>query len=116
MKARSNCETCRKQIHKEERDAFLKNQYAILKDGIYTMACYATAAALALQMQRGRSKKYIRKMFDDMVVLYDTSTIFGKPIVLTDVIKQLEKEYDIDFKRINVNLESEKEYIKGVKK
>ena len=115
MKARS-CAACRKQIHKEEQDAFLKQQYAVLKDGIYTMACYSTAAALAVQMQRGHSKEYIRKMFDDMVAIYDTNTVFGKPIILTDVITQLEQEYDIDFKRIKVNLESEKEFVKGAKK
>jgi hypothetical protein len=114
MKARS-CDTCRKQIHKEEQEAFLKKQYAVLKDASYTFACYATAAALAVQMQKGRSKNYIKKMFDDMVTIYDTSSIFGKKIVLTEVIKQLEKEYEVDFSRIHVNLESEKEFCKGVK-
>ena len=55
-------------------------------------------------------------MFDDMCMVYDTSTLFGKPIILPDVMKQLEKEYGIDFRRIHISLETEQEFIKGVKK
>ena len=111
-----NCTQCRNKIHKEEQEAFLKGQYAILKDAAYTFACHATAAALMVQAQRRRSKEYIQKMFDEMCMVYDTSTLFGKPIVLTDVMKELEREYGIDFSRIHINLESEQEFIKGVKK
>ena len=115
MKVRS-CEQCQKSIHEEEKTKFLKHEYAILKDAAYTFACHATAAALMVQAQRRRSKEYIQKMFDEMCMVYDTSTLFGKPIVLTDVMKELEREYGIDFSRIHINLESEQEFIKGVKK
>jgi hypothetical protein len=67
-----------------------------------------------VQAQRGRSKEYIRKLFDDMVCLYNTGSVFGKRIELVPMMKMLESEYGIDFKRINVNFdESEKEYIKN---
>ena len=46
----------------------------------------------------------------------ETSTLFGKPIQMTDLMKTLETEYEIDFHRINPHLESEKDFIKGVKK
>lgn len=111
-----DCNKCRKEMHKEEQEAFLKHQYKIMQDMAYTFACHATAAALMVQTQRGRSKEYIQKMFDDMCMVYDTSTLFGKPIILPDVMKQLEKEYGIDFRRIHISLETEQEFIKGVKK
>jgi len=109
------CNSCRKQIHAEEQETFLKKEYAVLKDAAYTFACYATTAALAVQVRRGRSKEYIQKMFDDMVAIFDTETFFGKQITLTDIMKDLEDIYGIDFKRIKVHLESEKEFVKGVK-
>lgn len=117
MKARvQNCESCRKRIRQEEQEIYLKNQYAWLNDGIYTMAVLATTAAIAVQRMRGKSKKYIQKFFDDMVMIYTTSSIMGKQIVLTEVMSQLENEYDIDFSRIHVNFnETEKEFIKSCK-
>ena len=109
-----NCTECRKKIHEEEQRAYAKSQYAWLKDGMYTMAVLSATVAIAAQMKRGRSKKYIQGLFDDMVMLYDTSSVMGKPIVMTEVMKQLETEYDIDFSRIHVNFdEDEKEFIKN---
>ena len=50
-------------------------------------------------------------------MMYETSELFGKPIMLTDIMKQLEADYDIDFKKIHVNFsETEKEYVKGCKR
>lgn len=117
MKVRAvNCTACRKKIHEEEQEAYFKRQYAGINDAIQTIACLSTAATLAVQMQRGRSKKYIQKLFKDICMIYETSEVLGKPIVLTDVIKRLEKEYDIDFNKIHVNFtETEKEYVKGCK-
>lgn len=117
MKVRvKNCTDCRKQIHKEERELYIKQQYAWLKDGMFTMATLSTAVALVALRKRGRSRAYIRKFFDDMVMLYDTGSVMGKQIVLTDVMKQLETEYDIDFRRIHVNfVETEKEFMQHFK-
>jgi hypothetical protein len=98
-------------------EQYLKNEYAGIKDAVYTIACLTTACTLSVQVQRGRSKAYIQKLFDDIRMMYETPTALGKPIVLTEVMKQLEDEYDIDFKKIHVNFgETEKEYVKGCKK
>ena len=111
-----NCTACRKKIHEEEQEMYLKQQYSWLQDGISTMAALSATVAIAVQMQRGRSPEYIRKFFDDMVVLYNTGSVLGKKIELVPTMKMLEKEYGIDFKRINVNFsEDEKEYIKHCK-
>ena len=115
MKVR-DCQSCRKKIHQEEQEAYFKRQYAGINDAIQTNACLATASVLAVQVQRRRSKAYIQQLFNDICMIYETSEVLGKPIVLTDVMKQLEKDYDIDFNRIHVNFtETEKEYIKSCK-
>ena len=114
MKVRS-CEACRKAIHEEEKLLYKKQQYAYLVDGITTMAVMSATVALSVLVKRGYSKDYICKFYDDMVMLYGTATVLGKPLVLTDVIKQLEQDYGIDFSRLHVNFdETEKEFIKGV--
>ena len=109
-----NCQLCRKQIINEAKTEFAKHEYAIFSDSAYTMAVYATVAVLTAQIRRGRSKEYIQKLFDDIVMIYDTPEIFGKPIYLTDLRNTLETEYGIDFNRINVNIEDEKSFIKSL--
>ena len=111
-----NCAACRKKIAKEKEKEFLKEQYAIYKALVKTFACFSTAAVLMAHIRRGRSKKYIQDLFEDLVMIYDTPALFGKEIRLPDMMKRLEKEYDIDFKRINVHYETESEFIKGGKK
>lgn len=85
------------------------------KDSPHTFACFATAAVLMTQVRRGRSKQYIRKLFDELVMIFDTPNIFGKSIDLPDVMHRLEKDYDIDFHRIYVCLETESQFIKSAK-
>ena len=115
MKTR-NCTECRKRIHAEEQEEYLKKQYHGIKDAVDTIACLTTAAVLAVQVQRGRSKLYIQELFKDILMMYETPSVLGEPIELTAVMKQLEEEYGINFKRISVNFtETEKEYIKGCK-
>ena len=111
-----NCTQCRNKIHKEEQEKYLKKEYAGIRDAVDTIACLTTASVLGVQVQRGRTKEYIQELFKDICMMYETSELFGKPITLTDIMKQLEADYDIDFKKIHVNFnETEKEYIKGCK-
>lgn len=115
MKVR-DCNACKKQVFKEAKEEFLKHEYSIMKDMSYTFACHATAACLMAMTQRGRSKEYIQKLFDDIVMVFDTSELFGKPIILTDVMKNLEKDYGIDFKRLHVTIESERDFVRDIKR
>ena len=116
MKVRTDCNKCRGKILKEAKEEFMKHEYAIFEDMAYTFAVYATTAVLATQVKKGRSKKYIQDMYNDMVAIFDMPKIFGKVITMTDIMKRLEREYGIDFKRIHVHIESEQEFVKGVKK
>lgn len=111
-----NCSTCRKRILESAQEAYLKQQYRVYTDAAYTFAVYATAAVLMAQIRRGRTKQYIQKLYDDIVLVYDTPQMFGKPISLTDIMHRLEKDYGIDFKRIHITLETEKQFISGVRK
>ena len=43
------------------------------------------------------------------------SEVFGKDIKLTDVMKQLEKEYGIDWRRLKVHIETESQFVRGQK-
>ena len=111
-----NCTECRRKIHEEEQELYLRKQYAWLTDGMETMAALAATVAIVALMQQGRSKPYIQRFYDRMVMLYNTGSVLGKKIELVPTMKRLEAEYDIDFKRINVNFsEDEKAYIKNCK-
>lgn len=107
------CEQCRKKIQKEEQDKFLKSQYEIVKNFISSICCYTTTAALMVMVKRGRSPEYIRKFFDDLVFIYSTPNLFNKKIDMVTEMKYLEKNYGIDFNRIEVHMEDEKEFCKG---
>lgn len=115
MRSLTNCNTCRKQIIKQAQDEYLKQQYRIYKDVAHTFACFTTAAVLMYFIRKGRTKKYIQELFDGMVMIFDTPNIFGKSIDLLDVMHRLEKDYDIDFHRIHVCLETESQFIKSAK-
>lgn len=111
-----NCTQCRKKQFKEAEEAFLKQEYVIYKDMAYTFAVLSTAAVLGVMYRRGRSKSYVRKLFKDICFMYKFPAVFGKKLTLTDLMKILEKEYEIDFREVSVNLETEKEFITSAKK
>lgn len=111
-----NCAQCRKKQFKEAEEAFLKQQYTIYKDMSYTFAVLSTAAVLGVMCRRGRSKKYVQKLFKEICFMYKFPAVFGKKMTLNDLMKILEKEYEIDFREISVSVETEKEFITSAKK
>lgn len=110
-----NCTTCRKRIHEEEKNEFLKHEYAVLTDSAQTMATYAICGVLAAMIRQGRTAQYIKKMYDEMCIVFNTPEIFGKEITLPDVMKRMQEEYGIDWSKLNINIESESQYIREVK-
>lgn len=116
MKARTDCTACRKRIYKEAETAYLKQEYKFFEDAAYSMAYLITAAALSVFHRRGLSKAYIRSFYDELLWILKTPSVFGKEITMTDTMKMLTREYGIDFERIELNLESEREFISGTKK
>ena len=51
-----------------------------------------------------------------MCLLFSTPDMFGKRITMTDIMHSLEREYGIDWSKLQVNIESESEWIHGVRK
>lgn len=116
MKARTDCAKCRERIYKEAEEQYLKQEYKFFEDAAYSMAVFATIAALSVQLRRGRSRTYIRKFFQEMCLIFDAPPIMGKQITMTEMQKLFENEYGIDFKKIKLHIESEKEFVKGTQK
>mgnify|MGYP007069929464 CR=1 FL=1 len=116
MKARIDCQKCRKEIYKEAETAYLKNQYAWFKNSAYSMAVFSTVAAIAVMHRRGRSKEYIQQLYEEMCFIYDYPRHFGKQLDMTKLMRQFEREYGIDFSEIKVHLETEEQFIRETKK
>ena len=116
MKALTDCRRCRQQIAAEIQEEYLKQGYDFFTDSAYSIAYLIISAVLSVQEQRRRSKAYIKSLYEDILFVLKVGEAFGKQITMTDVMKHLEDEYDIDFNRVELNLESEKEFIYDVKK
>lgn len=116
MKVRTNCNSCRERIRKECEDAFLKHEYSIFKDMSTSFAAYAITTVLMTMVKRGRTKEYIQKLYDDMIFVFDTPSVMGKEISMHDNMMMLQKEYGIDWGRINIQVESEKEFLNSANK
>lgn len=115
MKAIS-CDKCRKSILAQARDEYLKHEYAFFRDSARSLAVFAVCGVLTTMARRGRTKEYIRQIYEDMCQVFDTPEMFGKRITMTDVMHSLEKDYGIDWSKLQVNIESEKEWCYGARK
>lgn len=116
MKAATDCRKCREKIYKEAETAYLKKEYQFFEGAAYSMAVFATIAALSVQLRRGRSRTYIRTFFQEMCLIFDAPPIMGKQITMTEMQKLFENEYGIDFRKIKLHLETEKEFVNGTLK
>ena len=116
MKSRVNdCRKCRQQIHEQETELFIQQQYKFLPEVGRNVAEFTTIVALSVMLRRGRSKQYIKKFFDDMVFMFDYPEFKGKRIRSSDLQKKFEDEYGIDFSRIKLHFEKYGEFKKAVK-
>ena len=112
----TDCITCRKKIYKEAEEAYLKHEYAFFSDSARSFAVFAVCGVLTAMVRRGRTKQYIQNLYKDMCLLFSTPEMFGKQISMTDIMHTLESEYGIDWKKLEVHIESEKHYLTGVRK
>ena len=48
-------------------------------------------------------------------MIYDMPNVFNKDVRSDDVIKRLEEEYELDFSRIHIHLESESQFLRECK-
>lgn len=111
----TDCSKCRKLIHEREKTEFAKEMYRFFRDNIQMAECFTIAAVLWSMAKKGRSKKYIKETFDDLCMMFESDNLFGKEITTTQIMKNLEDEYGIDFHRVKVNVETEKQFMKEYK-
>jgi hypothetical protein len=111
-----NCSECRKKILKEARDEYLKYEYAFFRDSSRSFAVFAVCGVLSAMARRGRTKTYIKQLYNDMCLLFSTPNMFGKTITMTEVMKSLSDEYGIDWDKLEVNIEDEKHWVTGARK
>ena len=108
-----NCTQCRKAIQKACETEYLKSQYSIYSDVAEGMAKCCIAAVLMVQVRRGRSKKYIQELFNELVMVFDTPTVFGKEIRSDDMIERLSNEYDLEFNRVKIHKQTERDFVRS---
>ena len=106
------CAQCKKEIRDEIKKEYRKDEYQWMIDLMQSAIEHTTVCAIAVMERRGRSKDYIQKFFNELCFVYDMPSIFGKEIRAEDVKRRYEKEYNIDFDKIKVHFESEKEFVK----
>ena len=105
----------RQRIKNEVKEEYLKHEYAIYKDLGYSFACYAITAVLTTMARRGKTPEYIRSIYDDMCFTFSQSDCFGKEIDLTTMMHTFERKYGIDWKKLEVKIETENEFLKGMR-
>jgi len=106
------CTQCRKEIYEEVKKEYLKLQYRWFDDAMTSAMQHSMCAVVAVMEKRGLSKKYIKKFFDECCFFFDMPEVFGKQIYAKDLKKRFEKDYDVDFSKIVVHMESENEFVK----
>lgn len=84
-------EADRVKIYHEQADNFAKS---------------VIAAVLLTMHRRGRTKKYIQDLFDDILDVLNQPQVFGKSMTDIEVIKFITEEYGIDFERVHLRLET----------
>lgn len=111
MNVRVNCNECRKRVLKEAEKIYAENQYDILENAVDTAAEWAAAITIAVLGRQGKPPDEIKAFFEDFCFVSSMSEVFGKRITMNDAIKQYEKDYNIDFDKIEVHLESKKQFV-----
>lgn len=116
IKARTDCTKCRVAIYKKAQADYLKEQYKWHADNADSFAAFTTVCAIAVMERRGRSPEYIKKFFEDLCFMYDYPEFNGKRVDMVTLMKQFEEEHGLDFNKIHLHLESEKEFIRNTVK
>lgn len=116
MKARTDCSKCRVDIYRQAKTDYLKEQYKWFTECADSFATLTAVCAIAVMYRRGRSPEYIKKFFEDMCFMYDYPEFNGKRVDMVTLMKQFEEEYGLDFSKIHLHLESEKEFIRNANK
>lgn len=110
MKVR-DCKKCRADIFKAAKEEYLNHEFDIFEDTARSFTIYAICGLLTALIRKGRTPEYISKMYDDMCNVFNTDTFFGNTVTMNDIMKALEKDYGINWDRVQPKLETRKEFL-----
>jgi len=101
-----DCNKCRKQMQKECEVCQYEMFTAIVNDIVKA----ATVAFIGVLHRRELSEGYIRKFYEDFLLVLDCPEVFGSPVKSDELQKLYSEKYKIDFERIKCNYDSFDEY------
>ena len=110
MKAKINdCRKCREEI-----------RLTAFYEGVSESIDSATACVLAMCIwvleNEGKSEEEIRRFYDDLKFIMETSEVLGKKIKAEDAMRIYKEKYGFDFDNISVTFESKAQFIKRYNK
>ncbi len=106
-----NCQKCRAQIAKAAKEEYLNHEYDIFSGVARSTAIWALCGLLTAMHRRGRTKQYIKQLYDEMCLTFSAGNLFGKEISMQDIMKSLSDEYGIDWDKFEFNIESREEFL-----
>lgn len=110
MKAKINdCRKCREQMR-------LESFYEGVSESIDSATACVLAMCIWVLEHEGKSEEEIRRFYDDLRFIMETSEAFGKKIKAEDAMKDYKEKYGFDFNNINITLESKAQFIKRYNK
>ena len=106
MKAKINdCRKCREQIR-------LESFYEGVAESIDSATACVLSMCIWVLEHEGKSEEEIRRFYEDLRFIMETSEAFGKKIKAEDAMKMYAEKYGFDFDNIEVSFESKSEFIK----
>ena len=93
------------EIHKEAE----KYTIDLCKKVARQQTIETVATMFYIKHLQGWKKQQIQKYFDDIVILYNTPSVFGKTIKGNELVDFIAKKYDLDFSRLQPKFEVEDE-------
>lgn len=102
-----NCKECRKQLEQKVYDM----KYDFFAEASDAVARGIMVAFVSVLDRRQYSKQYIRKMYEDMLLILDYPEVFGKQIESEELAKEFSEKYGIDFDEVKLKIEDKKEFM-----
>lgn len=110
MRVTVDCNKCKKEMLKQALEQYSEQQYQIFDETCDTAAHWTLCITLSILQRKKATPDEIRSFFEDFKMIADTSEVFGKQITMEDTIKNLEKEYGINFDDIVLHHEGKRHF------
>lgn len=102
-----NCKACRKQLKQKVYDM----KYDFFVEASDAVARGIMIAFVAALDRRKYSKQYVKKMYEDMLLILDYPEVFGKQLESEELAKEFSEKYGIDFDKVRLKIENKKEFM-----